>query len=669
MHKLKAGGYFLATVFTILFSLGICTGSSSGNEEGDNSLDYAGKLVQYQLVGEYPADQISSLIMETYSGTGEDLSDLVATSTPVRAYRIEYLTTNLDESLITVSGLMAVPFPADGVYPVVQYHHGTQFNNEDVPSNPVRSHEAPPIMALFAGHGYVASMPDYIGQGVSKVLQPYLHANSEATSSADMLKAVKELCDLLGIKLNSKLFITGLSHGGHATMALQRYLETTDAEQPFVLTASVPIAGPYHLPMLWDFLLEKAPPGCSPLAVHLILAYKEIYEMDDPLNDIFKSPYDSQVLTIDNGTYNGDEMYQMLPTTLQGLCQEGFLQKVDGGAHPFYLGMEENNTYDFVPVTPTKLFHAISDELVPYSMSELTFNYMIANGAKDLELVNTGTNVGHVGSFFPSTLRAKRWFDTFSSCPRGGSLTTGDLNGDGLDDLIGTTSTGDIWYTLDFSTWQQIPGNLCQVAAGDFDGDGKADVIGLSSNGGIYFTLDLSNWQTIPGVLKQITTGDFNGDGSADVAGVSPDGSIFYALDHTWQIIPGNLEQLTAGYDSGTGHYYLAGVASDHSIYYTRDLVNWIFYPGQLVQLTAGDFIGIGFDTLAGVTGEGMIFFDPDALGFLPIPGRLKLIAAGDFNGNGLAGLAGLTENGEIYYTDDLTYYPQVSWQHLPGKF
>ena len=72
-------------------------------------------------------------------------------------------------------------------------------------------------MAVFAGHGYITSLPDYIGQGKSKVKHPYLHIESEATSGADMLKAVKELCGEFAVRNNSKLFIIGLSQGGQRT--------------------------------------------------------------------------------------------------------------------------------------------------------------------------------------------------------------------------------------------------------------------------------------------------------------------------------------------------------------------------------------------------------------------------------------------------------------------
>ena len=376
-----------------------------------NSAPAAGKLVSSTLIAEYPVETINSTINQAFAPYG-DVSDLINTSAPIKAYSIQYYTTNIDGKLIIVSGLVAFPSAANGTYPVVQYQHGTQFNNQDVPSNPTRNAEALMAMVMFAAHGYIVSAPDYIGQGVSTVKHPYLYASAMATTCADMLKAVKEFCDQNNLKTSSKLFIYGHSQGGHATMSLQRYIEQTPNAQPFTLTASGPIAGPYDITYCWNFWIQNNPPGASPIAVHSILAYKNIYGFEDTLSQLFISPYDSQVLSIDDGTHNGDEMASMLPATLQGLLQTNFLSQVADQTHPFYMEMFSNNTYiNFIPKTPTRLYHGADDELVPYSLSEYVYNYMIEHGATAVQLIDVG-NFGHVQSLAPAMLLEKTWFDS-----------------------------------------------------------------------------------------------------------------------------------------------------------------------------------------------------------------------------------------------------------------
>ena len=414
MSTKRSGKFMASLVLAITLCMLLMSGgcSDSSNDGGSGGNIYAGKLANADLVKEFTAQQVAQAIESGFSNIpGIDVSEMIATSNAVMAYSIEYYTTDINGELIIVSGLVAFPSPADSEYPVVQYHHGTQFNNQDVPSNPDRSPEALGCMVVFAGHGYITSMPDYIGQGKSEVKHPYLHVKSEATSVADMLKAVKELCGELAVRDNSKLFIIGLSQGGHTTLAVQKYLETADSEQPFNLTASVPIAGVYNVPKEWDFLFTN-PHGCSPLAVHLTLAYRYIYGFKDTLSELFLPPYDSQVLSIDDGTYNGDEMYQMLPKTLEGLLQPNFINEVDAKTHPFYEAMKDNIIDNFAAITPTRLYTGKDDELWPYSYSVDSCNKMKALGAKDIEVVDVG-GYSHKGSFVPSVIRAKFWFDTF----------------------------------------------------------------------------------------------------------------------------------------------------------------------------------------------------------------------------------------------------------------
>jgi len=400
----------LEMALCLLLISGGCSDNSNDGGSGENI--YTGKLVNADLSKEFTAQEVADAIKDSFSNTGIDVSEMIATSNAVKAYSIEYYTKDINGELIVVSGLVAFPSPADGEYPVVQYHHGTQFNNQEVPSNPDRSEEALWCMAVFAGHGYITSLPDYIGQGKSKVKHPYLHIESEATSEADMLKAVKELCDELMVTSNSKLFILGFSQGGQATMALQKYLETVDSEQPFNLTASTPIAGPYDLPKAWNAWFAN-PPGCSPLAAHLTLAYRYIYGFMDMLSELFLPPYDSQILVIDDGTHNGEEMYEMLPKTMEGLLQPNFINGINAKTHPFYVAMEDNIIDNFAPISPTRLYHGKDDELLPYSFSLDSCIKMKDLGAVDIEVVDVGSGYSHVESFVPSVIRAKFWFDTF----------------------------------------------------------------------------------------------------------------------------------------------------------------------------------------------------------------------------------------------------------------
>jgi len=202
-----------------------------------------------------------------------------------------------------------------------------------------------------------------------------------------------------------------------------------------------------------------------------------------------------------------------------------------------------------------------------------------------------------------------------------------DFNGDDLSDLAGLTSGGNIFYSINRSTWTQIPGVLDQIVAGDFDGDSLSDLAGLTSNGLIFYTTDLSTWTQIPGALNQLVVGDFDGDGKLDdLAGLTSVGTIYYTTNlQTWTQIPGVLNQLVVGdFDGDDKLDDLAGLTSVGTIYYTTNLQTWTQIPGVLDRLVVGDYDGDGSSDLAGLTSGGTIYYTTDLQTWTQIPGVLS---------------------------------------------
>jgi len=467
---------------------------------------YAGQLVEYELIAEYSVQQITQTLATAYSETGEDLSALMRSATAVKAYAVKYYTPYVDGQLVIASGLVSIPTPLSAAYPIMAYMHGTALNNEEVPSYPDKCGEAQLITALFASHGYVAVMPDYIGQGRgtnANVKHPYLYATTTATTVADMFKAVNELSVLLPVQLNSKLFICGLSQGGHATMAAQKYLEASPIAQPFNLIASAPCAGPYYLPILWDFWQANNPRDVAPIVAHHYLSYKRIYGFSESLGEVFIPPYDTTIESIDDGTHDAEEMYNMLPKTMQVLMQANFLAQVNAKTHPFYAAMATNITCDFAPITPTRLYHAINDELVTYSLSVYARDRMNALGAEDLELVQLGPQWGHISGILPFTLSVKRWFDSLRV------RVLNDYDGDGKADPAIYNAASGLWIvalsSFEYQLWEssEALGSGATPVPGDYNGDDLTDMA-------VYNRLN-GEWKVLLTSTGQIVTTPFGG--------------------------------------------------------------------------------------------------------------------------------------------------------------
>jgi hypothetical protein len=109
------------------------------------------------------------------------------------------------------------------------------------------------------------------------------------------------------------------------------------------------------------------------------------------------------------------------------------------------------------------------------------------------------------------------------------SLTIGDFNGDGTDDVFSSNASG---FYVSYSTrteWHKVlsPGApLSSLRFGDFDGNGTEDVF-RSDSGGVWRVSfsnrdgkDWSQWTELKKAdvpIKDLTVGDFNGDGIDDV--------------------------------------------------------------------------------------------------------------------------------------------------------
>jgi len=543
-------------------------------------------LVSAELTSSFTAKQIAAMIRKyvVWPGHEEMVNKLIASATAVDAYTITYLTLDVVGQTTVASGLVAVPSPAGSIYPIVQYHHGTQFNNQDVPSNIKRSPEASILLALFSSQGYVTSLPDYLGQGEGEPPHPYLQSGPMATATADMLKAVSELCTQLGVKTTSKLFICGLSEGGHTTLALQKHIETDPDAQPFQLTASAPMAGPYDVRGEWNYLVQSNPPGATPLLVHFYLSFKRAYGFEETLQDVFISPYDQWVETIDNGTLDGHQMYELLPKTTQEIMHADFLAAVESGRHPLYQAMEENNTYNFLPRTPTRLYHGSDDKLVPYSISELTCARMKLLGAADVEVVNVGA-YRHEASLIPSLLMAKEWFESVSP------PWIYDYNGDGTSEIAIYRGTSGLW-AIRGVTRIYFGGTTDEPVPGDYTGNGTTDVGVYRGTNGLWAIRGTTRVY-YGSSIDLPESGDYDGDGTADI-GIFRNTTGLWAIRGVTRVYFGGVA------DSPASGYYDGDATKDIGIFrgssglWAIRTVTRIYFGSSSDTIVPGDYDGDG---------------------------------------------------------------------------
>jgi len=330
----------------------------------------------------------------------------------VDAYKVIYKTLSIENKIINASGLLAIPQKSNGEKsPFLSYQHGTIFLNSQAPS--IHSSSIDGIMVL-AGTGYIVSAPDYLGYGESsKVMHPYIHAESLASASVDMLRASKVFLAQEKILHNSQLFLAGYSEGGYATLALQKTLLEAHSSE-FVVTASAAGAGPFDLAETSKIMAEKTINQKPAYLSFLLKAYDSIYGLNK-ISDMFQAQHVDVINSHFDGHHSGSTINSKLDHATNRLFNSSFLNKLQGtGSHIIKNKFALNNIYDWKPKAPTRLYHGPNDEVVPYSNSQKALNSMNSNGAKNVSLVDCGFDT-HGECAFPYVLNAVNFFSTYAN--------------------------------------------------------------------------------------------------------------------------------------------------------------------------------------------------------------------------------------------------------------
>ncbi|MEO0338359.1 MAG: lipase family protein [Bacteroidota bacterium] len=202
-----------------------------------------GHLISYSKTGTMTAEEVVSANRRDL-----DLSEYADYDFDI--YSIVYNSLDGGDPL-EVSGLVFIPKGVVKEFDLLQNHHGTIIpgDNNEVPSTYEGgrrgSSEMYLISAAMASNGYVVSMPDYVGYGVTSDREhPYTIHHELAEVSVDMLRATKQLLATLSVASTNEVFLMGWSEGGGAGLATHKYLQEKYAAE-FIVKGSSLFAGPY----------------------------------------------------------------------------------------------------------------------------------------------------------------------------------------------------------------------------------------------------------------------------------------------------------------------------------------------------------------------------------------------------------------------------------------
>lgn len=370
------------------------------------TISLSAQLVSYEKIDSFTVSELETEL------TNIGFGGLVTPQYDVDVFRIIH-TTEYKGGFTEISGVLAIPKGTICKTPLMAYSHGTVMSKLNVPSY---GSDEQKIAIFFASEGNVVCASDYIGLGSSTVeLHPYMHAYSQAHSTLNLLRSVRELTDDLDLNLGNQLFLFGYSQGGFVSTALAKYIEE-DYSDEFKVTAAAPMSGPYNLAgAQFDMVnspLPYATPGYLP---YLILAYQEMYgNLYDEFSDIFKAPYDSLMpYHIIGHNYGWGTVTPLCDPVPINMIKDSVIEVINNDPnHPFRLALKDNDFLDWTPKTAMKLLFCTGDDQVSYLNGVIADSVWNANGAPQVEAENWG-NQTHSGCLPFALISGKQYLESF----------------------------------------------------------------------------------------------------------------------------------------------------------------------------------------------------------------------------------------------------------------
>ena len=360
------------------------------------SLSDPGDLVEYNFQNTLSISTINLFL----NGLGSNISNVLY---PIFIYDIKYESIDQNGVIDTLSGLISFPQSNVEAFPILAYQHGTLILDSQAPSITGMSMDNLEILLVGLAttpSGFITVMPDYVGIGDPEKYHPYTIADPHTRALVDILRASKELSLILQdentFQFNQQLFLIGYSDGGYATLASQKGIEQNYHDE-FIITASLPMAGPYDLSgTMVDYFLSD-PEYSQPYYVPYVLtSHLWYYEgLDVNFNQYFEPFWADTLPSLFDGSHSGVEINSLMPDNpLDILLPEvlsGFENDED---HFFRQTLDLNTLLDWIPESPIYFFHGLGDDIVPYENAQIAYDTFVGNGAQDISLTLFPASLG-----------------------------------------------------------------------------------------------------------------------------------------------------------------------------------------------------------------------------------------------------------------------------------
>ena len=293
----------------------------------------------------------------------------------VKVVALNYKTPGVKGEDSNASAVMLVPAgnaACTAASALVAYAKGTDVQKPRTLANPADG-ETFLLAAMYAAQGYTVVATDYLGYAKSTyTYHPYLHADSEASTVIDSIRAARNAAAAVGATLSGKVMLTGYSQGGHSSMAAHRAAERDNAGE-INIVAGAHLAGPYNLSGSLQVTTPIA--GYQFFIPFIITSWQKVYgNLYTTATAVFKLPYaDTIEALLPNPTLDYTTLVTQgkLPggaTPAQArdaLMQPAFLADLASTTSGIYLAAKKNDLLGWNPKARTLLCGGAGDPTVP----------------------------------------------------------------------------------------------------------------------------------------------------------------------------------------------------------------------------------------------------------------------------------------------------------------
>ena len=292
----------------------------------------------------------------------------------VRVVALNYQTRGVWGERANASAALLIPSGAcaQEEFPLIAYGKATDVEKPRTLANPADP-ETFELIAMYAAHGYAVVASDYLGFARSTyAFHPFLHADSEATTLVDAVRAARRAMERQGEIAPSLVLLAGYSQGGHASAAAQRLIEQ-HPDDAFDVVGAAHLAAPLNL----SGAIRLEPPilGYQFFIPYLLTSWQKIYGdlYQEPI-EAFRLPYARRIEPLlPHPTLNFDTLVTTgaLPGGSPAQARSALLQgdyvtavRTQPG-HPARRNARRNDMLGWNPRAPTLLCGGSGDPTVP----------------------------------------------------------------------------------------------------------------------------------------------------------------------------------------------------------------------------------------------------------------------------------------------------------------